>query len=213
MPLRPHPSLPYKPVPEGTFTARLYQVIYEGTVEDTYQGKPKNTPLVRMTWEIFSKEKRDDGKNFSISQKYTFSYNEKANLRKAIQGMLGRSLLVGEVASKNVEELFDLETLVGKECMITIMHKTSESTGNVRANVATVAAPPEGLTVPESTYETLYFNVEEFDPAFMETFNLLPDFVQDEIKTSPEYKKAMGYETPKPKLNDEGEINIDDIPF
>lgn len=212
MPARPPAAVPFKPVPEGTFAARLQQVIVEGTLENTFQGQVKHQLTVRLAWEIFSKEKRDDGNNFTIGQKYTFSYDDRANLRKVVEGMLGRKMLVGEVGGKD-EEILDLATLIGKECMVTVMHKVNETTGRISAKVATVTAPAEGLKVPAATYETLYFNIEEFAPENMEVFNMLPDYIQDEVKTSPEYKKAMGYEVPKPKVNEEGEINIDDIPF
>ena len=78
--------------PIGNHVARLCQVIDLGTQDDEkYGAKPK----VRFTWEL-SDEERDFGKGeaepFLISRVIVFAFSPKSNLKKMLEGMLGREI-------------------------------------------------------------------------------------------------------------------------
>jgi len=77
-------------------------------------------------------------KRFVLSNTYTASLNEKANLRHDLEGWLGRSLSAQEVKQ------FDISTLRAKPATVTIRHKTNEASGKTYANIVAVAPLMEG---------------------------------------------------------------------
>ena len=200
-------NAPYKggkdfdPVPAGNHIARCYQIIHVGTVPGEYMGQPIMTNKVRFTFELPNETKifkeGDAPKPFSISQEYTLSMGEKSNLRKAIQGWIGTSLL------KEEAEFFDVEEMIGKPCMLNVVHKTSKK-GSVYALVQGIAPIPKGIEAPAQINPSKIFNyTNHFDQA---TFDALPKFLKEVMEKSEEYKAL------KNPMQD-GEVNPDEIPF
>jgi len=173
--------------PMGNHVARVYSIIHIGTIEEQYMGEAKMMDKVRITFELpnATKEfKEGDGeKPFVISREYTNSMGEKANLRALIEGMLGVALHSQESAS------YDVTELMGKECLLNVIHKTSKL-GRVYAHIQSASPLPQGLVAPEAINSPFILDFNENWNE--ESFEKLPDFVKDKIKTSDEYKKMKG---------------------
>lgn len=192
--------------PEGTTIARLIGIIHIGTYEDTYKGDPIITNKVRFTFELPNEthvfKEGEGAKPFSISQDYTLSMSSKANLRKFVQGIVGN--LTDEEANT-----FNIESLLGKACLITIAHRTTNKGSNY-ATITNASPLMKGMTCPPAVNELKMLTYDNWDEAY---FNSLPDFIKDKMKTTVEYKKKQGS---NPKIADtdiDYPLNEGDIPF
>lgn len=171
----------YAPVPEGNHIARIYSIIHIGTTEKETQWGLKQQNKIRITWELLN-EMRDfkgEMKPLVISQEYTISFSEKANLRKMIDGLLGK-----EALNYIEDETFDIESLLGRYCMVNIKHETKGE--KTYANVLGVAPVPKGMALPDKFNEDFILNYS--DKWDVTKFEKLPDFIKDKMKESDEYK-------------------------
>lgn len=159
--------------PAGLHHARIIRIIDLGTQIDTFQGKVKNNPKIMILFEYMHK-KREDGTNEVISQDYTAIFGEKANFQKAFQTL-------DEDLFKNKE--FDIATLLGRACAITVIRKISRN-GKERAEVSAVSPPMEGMPLLEAVSTPKLFDLSEPDWALFAEFS---DFTKDKIRKSPEY--------------------------
>ena len=98
---------------------------------------------------------------------------------------------------------FDITDVLGRSCNISIIHKTSKS-GNEFAQIGSIAGMSKGANCPEQFNESFIFNYEDnFNEEWLEQ---QPEWVQDQIKDTDEYKSKMNQK----KFQD---TPIDDIPF
>lgn len=175
----------YEPIPAGTYAARCYQMIHIGTVEETILGTTKKLNKVRITWELPTELKvfkEENGEQpHVISKEFTLSMNEKSTLRKFLEGWRGKAFTEKEA------EAFDITVLLGKPCMLSVIHKDSK-TGNTYAEISSVTSVPKGMTVPDQINPSKELNYDKFDHDFFET---LPDFIKDKMVQSDEYKFMM----------------------
>lgn len=120
----------FTPAPEGVHQAVCVDVIDKGMVETKgFDGKPpKKKHMVSIAWQI--DELRDDNKRFVVYRRYTLSLNEKATLRKDLESWRGRKFTHDE------EMGFDVESVIGANCMLNIQHNTVGE--KVYANVVAV---------------------------------------------------------------------------
>ena len=126
-------------VPSGTHIARCYSMIDIGTVEGEWQGETKYTKKVRLTFEL-PNEMRDFGgeeKPMVISKEYTKSLHEKANLRKDFESWRGKSFSLEELKG------FDLTSVLGAACNISIIHETNKK-GNEFAKIGGISSMTKG---------------------------------------------------------------------
>lgn len=178
----------FKIMPAGSHVARCYSIVDLGTQEKIYKqtGELKEVHVIRIAWEfpteltVFGDEKGEQP--FILGEEYTLSLADKANLRNVLESWIGRPL--------NEDELHDgynLRELVGKECLIGIIHAKSKDGTKTYANIQTIGQIPKGLVCPLQINPSQYFviDTENFD---QETFELLPEFVQKKIMESKEYK-------------------------
>ena len=132
----------YELVPAGTFPARCYSMIHIGTIQESFQGKITELNKVRIAWELPTEKKEfvpsEGEKPYSIGKEYTLSMNEKSNLRKMLESWRGKGFTVDEAAS------FDITVLLGKPCLLSIIHKTSK-TGNEYADISSITTLPKGM--------------------------------------------------------------------
>ena len=128
----------FAPAPAGTHAAVCCDVRDLGVLETTWKGKAKKQHKVLLSWQI--DEPRDDGKPFVVSKRYTLSLGDKANLRKDLEGWRGRAFTDAELHQ------FDVEAVVGKGCLISVVH--AQSGTDTYANVSAVMALPKGMTAP-----------------------------------------------------------------
>lgn len=173
----------FKLVPAGTHLARCYQFIHIGNVPNTFPGiKPGTmTNKIRLSWELPEElttfKEGEEPKPFVISQDYTLSMNEKANLRKMIQSWLGKSFTDEEAVN------FDTELLVGMDCLLTINHVTKGE--KTFANIQNITKLPSKMVCPAPVNKASFVTWESMTP---DIFNNLPKFIQDKMKLSDEYK-------------------------
>jgi hypothetical protein len=193
------------PIEAGTYVARCYSMIYMGTIPEEFQGQKKDMKKVRITWELPTELKVFKAENGEqpqvIGKEFTLSMHEKGTLRKMLQSWRGKAFTEDEAAS------FDITKLLGKPCMLSIVHKQSK-TGNTYAEIATISPLMKGMTCPEQINQSFEFNVLEFNE---DSFKTLPDFIKDKVKKSAEYLELMN---PQPaKEANAIEDESDDLPF
>lgn len=168
--------------PEGTHIARCISLIQLGTHHEEYMGQPKDFNKIRLSFELPTEMRvydKDKGEQpMLISNDYTLSMNEKANLRKIVEGIIGKSMVDGEA------DLFDLESLVGKAFLITIKHKTSITSGKTFANIAGASPLMKGMTAPDQINPSKVLTFEHFDHTIFES---LPKFIKEKVASSKEY--------------------------
>jgi len=175
----------YEPIPAGTYPARCYSMIHIGTIEENILGQTKKLNKVRITWELPTETKvfkEENGEQpYSISKEFTLSMNEKSNLRKFLEGWRGVSFTEKEA------EAFDVTVLIGKPCLLSVIHKSSKN-GNTYAEISSVSTLPKGMSCPKQINSSFEFN---YNPFSLDKFETLPDFLKDKMKQSEEYKFAI----------------------
>lgn len=197
------------PIPAGNHIARCVEMIHIGTVtEDTgiYAGKVVNK--VRLTWET-PDELHDFGKGpqpFLVSKEFTLSMNEKATLRKVLEGWRGKAFTEEEAKA------FDITVLLGKACMLSVIHK-AKANGNVRAEISGVASLPKGFECAPQVNPTKVLSFDDWNQGL---FDSLPDFLKNKIKSSRQYAAMINPSNtevaPGPGINDDHQSD-DDLPF
>lgn len=124
----------FKPVPAGVHDAVCAHVVDLGwEYSETYQ---KESRKIMIMWEV--NEPMEDGRPFAIHKRYTLSLNEKAALRKDLEGWRGQKFTEEQLKG------FDVEVLKGKQCQLHIIH--NEKDGKVYANIQSVL--PKGKNSP-----------------------------------------------------------------
>ena len=193
-------------IPAGNHIARCYAMVEIGTVREDkgpYMGKELHK--VRIGWET-PHECHDFGKGlqpFSIHKEFTLSMFEKATLRKYLESWRGKPFTEEEA------EKFDITKLLGKPCMLNIIHVKSKSSGRIYADISSIATLPKVIECPEQVNATVELS---FDNWKQHVFEALPDFVKEKIKKSKEYAAitAPGH-TETPQAN--GSDSDEDLPF
>jgi hypothetical protein len=102
---------------------------------------------------------------------YTASLSEKANLRKDLEAWRGRVFTDEELDG------WDIGAILGKPCMITVVHR--ESGGREFANVSSVTGLPKGTQVAPHEGELIDFDNDNFT---QEEFDALPSWLRDKVR-------------------------------
>lgn len=176
--------------PAGNHAAICVSVVVIGTVPTKYKGHDKMQKVVRLGFElplkkhVFNEAKGEEP--FVVYKEYTLSMGDNSNLKKMIDSWRGEKL------TKEEAKKFNIVKLLGCECMCNVVVKTSES-GKQYNDIASVTPVPEGLEVPEQSNKNTLFNFNL--PWKQAAFESLPEFIQNKIKSSDEYK-ALGGEAP-----------------
>ena len=160
----------YELPPAGNHIALCYMVCDLGDHEEEFQGQSKTLRKVRLSWELAG-EFMADGRPFSVSNKYTMSLSDKANLRKHLEAWRGRPFSEQELQG------FDLFTILGAPCMLNVTHKPWRTDPNkFNAVVASIAPLPKGVPKPALANATVAFSLDE--PDAIQQFNRLPEWLQ-----------------------------------
>jgi len=171
----------YEQVPEGNHIGRVHEVIFLGTVSEEYKGVTKATPKIRIGFELA--KKMEDGRPFTISTfPITASMNSKAKFRKLVQGIVK--------LTSETEKEFDPETLIGKECLVNVIHNQGKGDNSDKTyeNVAGCSPLPEGTTTPELVNEAFVFDINSSP---LEDLERIPEFVRNQILGTPEYLERV----------------------
>ncbi len=187
----------FKKVPPGTHMAVCNMVVNLGDQPTSYQGQDTGlktqvyirweTPHERVEYEIDGVKKEGP---MSIGKTYTLSLSEKANLRKDLEAWRGKAFTQEQLDG------FDVDTILGVCCQITVMHK--ESNGNNYANVTGVAGWPKGMDRVKAENELLSYAADN-----TAQYEKLPKWIREQ-------KLNGGTTAESPPPVDEFD---DDIPF
>ena len=188
----------FTPAPAGTHIAVCTKFIDLGTQETQFQGQVKHQRKVMIAWEL-PHEAMEDGRPFTINQRYTFSTSEKATFRKHLEGWRGKKFTDADFG----ENGFDCRKLLGVPCSLIVSNSARD--GKTYANVEGIGPLPKGMPRPEATNELVYFSLEAFDPS---VFGKLSQGLQTVIQKSPEYQLHMS----GGDHHENGDPN-DEIPF
>ncbi|WP_210238339.1 hypothetical protein, partial [Mesorhizobium sp. M2E.F.Ca.ET.209.01.1.1] len=96
------------------------QVIDLGTQTNEYQGEVSTVRQIRLAWELTGDDRLGSGASFQMKNKepflvteiVTLSLNERANLRRLLEGWRGRPFTEDELKG------FDIVNLLGKPCLL-----------------------------------------------------------------------------------------------
>ena len=121
----------FQPAPEGLQRAVCCDVVDLGVVETKFGRKR----MYQIRWQ--SEELQEDGKPYLILQRYAPSLHKKSNLRRDLESWRGKPFTEAET------EQLDLETLLGKNCQINIVHNRSDD-GTTYANVKAIVPAAKG---------------------------------------------------------------------
>lgn len=177
---RAKPKIP--PVEPGVYMAICVGVIDLG---EQYSDKFKTfANKVKIVFELVGETVEVDGeqKPRQLSKEFTISASKKANLRTFLQSW--------NTATYSDDEFNDLELFdqLGKPCQLTVvLNETKEY-----ANIESIMGIPKGFPAPTTTTELIKWDMSQWDD---EVFAKLPDWVQDQIKNSTEYKKDHAPDT------------------
>jgi hypothetical protein len=143
----------FKPAPEGVHQAICVDVIDLGLHENKFRPGSKQHK-VNLAWQIG--ELRDDGKPFLLFKRYTLSINEKATLCHDLQSWRGKPFTMDERAR------FDVETVIGANCLLNVQHNQSADGTKTYANVMTVMPLVKGM--PKMALPADYIRVKDRTP-------------------------------------------------
>ena len=170
----------YDPVPEGSHIAICDMFVDLGLQDSRFGAKHK----IYLRWQIpnLTIEYDKDGVKtvapMTIGARYTLSLAEKSNLRPLLQSWRGKAFTPDELKK------FDVTTVVGAPCLITVTHDTGKD-GKLYANVGTVAKLPAGLPAPELQGEAIIYDADNQD-SFDKLRPWLQELVRNQVKQEDE---------------------------
>ncbi len=171
----------FTPPPAGTHLAVCYRAIDLGTQQVDWQGESKQQHKLMLSWEL-PDEKMDDGRPFSISQRYTFSSHEKARFRQDLEAWRGAKFTEADLAGP--PNGFHVRKLLGVPCLLTVVHNVRQ--GKTYANISAVTKIMKGMQAPPLVNEKVFFSL---DPAeySQDIFDKLSSGLRAVIEKAPEY--------------------------
>lgn len=201
----------FTPAPAGNHRAVCTRFIDLGTHKEVnLKGQEVMRRNVVIGWELCDEliETEDGEKPQVVTEFYTWSTHEKANLRKMLESWRGKKFTEKEL------ETFDVKNLLGVSCMVNVSHKEKKA-GGTRAVVANVSPLPKGMEKGQPAGDILYVALEP-DLFDVEAFDTLSDWFKEKIRSSPEFaamneareeKKAGKKAAPEPDFIE------DEVPF
>ena len=167
-------------VEDGTYAARIVQVVDLGVQKGEYKGEETIKPEVMITFEFPTETLTIDGEEKPrwLSKQFTVSMNEKSALYALVQAF--------DIDGKATRRGSKPEGLLGLAGMVTV-----GSTASGNAKVAGVSRLMKGLTVPELFNDPIYFDLDSTSDANNDSFQKLPQWLQEKIQT------AMNFDSSK----------------
>lgn len=142
---------------------------------------------VQIVWEIPSETVEIDGetKPRQLSRTFSVATSKKANLRAVLSSWNGKAYSDDEFGE------IDLFDQIGRPCMLNVVLNDSGE----YANVDSVVPMPKGVPAPVSNTPPIRWDMDAWDD---ETFKTLPEWAQEKIKKSTQYKTLH---TPTDKID------------
>jgi len=165
----------FPPIGQGTYPARIVQILDLGTQEDEYKGEKKLHQKLWITFELPDEiiNVKGEDKPRWLSSEFTKSTNEKSRLYKVIQAV-----------APDAEDWTDL---MDKGLLVQV----GVTSGGKDKFIGAMPAP-KGMEVNPLVNPQKYFSMEGdgFDADLVEG---LPNFLQEKIKLSPEYRAGVPF--------------------
>ena len=196
----------FKIAPAGNHLARLYSIIDIGHQETVWKGETKIMHKVVFTWELHGEDNdgnpltTDDGKPLIVSKRYTVSLGDQSTLRKDLESWSGKKM------TDEDRKGFDLKTLLGKFCMLSIVH----SDDGKYANVGSINSVPTAIrnAIPEGINQPISFWLNDYTK---EQYDALPKYYREKITESSEWRGSKAKE--ETSIEEKMSALDDDIPF
>lgn len=171
---RAKPKLP--PVDPGVYIGICVGVIDLG--EQYSERFKKYSNDVQIVWELVGETVEVDGeqKPRQLSRTFSVATSKKANLRAVLESWNGKKYSDEEFGDV---DLFDQ---LGKACQLNVV---LNDTGEY-ANVDSVIPLPKGMLAPTTETEYIKWDMDEWSD---DGFKNLPEWVQEKVKQSTQYKK------------------------
>lgn len=178
-----------EPVPEGSYIAICVGVYDIGVQKTEYKGEVKESPKLAIIWELPEEVIQGgshEGEPRLISKMYTASLGDRSNLKADLESWRGRAFTDEEM------EGFDLVNILGKACMVQIIH--SQNNGRTYANIKAVTPVYKGVTVPQPANELKAFDLDSESWLWELDHGGLPEWIVKKVKESETYKNRMAEE-------------------
>ena len=192
------------PLEGGTYMAICVGVVDLG---EQYNSNYKNySNKLMFLFEIPTETVSIDGEEKPrwLSREYTASLNEKAALHKHLVSWRSKDFSEDELAEDG--EGFDISSMLGQPCMLTVIVKDGEN-GSYN-KIENISGIPKGIPAPTTESELLAFDIDNRNE---EVFDKLPEWIQNKIKKSTQYSDNPPAETvefEQPAANVEEECPI-----
>ncbi len=176
----------YEVPPAENHPAVLVGLIDLGTQRVEYANEVKWMRKIYLIWELTAcRLSGTKERNHVVGRDYTLTFGEKSKLRGLIESWFNKKFAEGQP--------FDLIKLLGRPCLLTIVHGTSGK-GNVYAKIDSITAVPKGMTVPPAQQKALIWSIGEAEP--VPTAEWVPFLygrpVKEVIEDSQEYRQKRG---------------------
>jgi len=186
--------------PSGMFPARLIRITQMGFCETPWGRKHQ----VEFTWELSETlMEGDDPRPFVISKIMSESWYSKAPLYKLLKGWRGRDY------TKEEKEAFDYNNLLGKCCLLHVVHEDKKEGDGKRAVAEAAMQMPQGQTMGEPVNDSYFWTVDNWNQEIYETF---PEWKRDKIAGSTEGRVHLGGGS-RPADEPQAKAEEDDVPF
>lgn len=163
--------------PEGNHVAICNAVVDFG-MQPGSGMYPDPKPQVYLRFELptetikYTRDGKDQEGPMAIGGTYTASMGEKANLRKLVESWFGKKFANDTAAAD-----FDLQQLLGRKCLLNVVHKVGKQ--KTYANIANATPIPKGMKADyKQANESLYFSLDAPDD---EAFQKLPEWMRKKI--------------------------------
>jgi hypothetical protein len=127
------------PHPDGSYPAVCVDVIDLGDAIDNYQGNINILPKLVLVFQTNAEDPDTHGP-LQIHIEVTNSFGKKARLRKLLESWRGRPYSDDEARAG-----VPLHKLEKANCILNVIHKTSQSSGNTYAVIDTIMPPMKGM--------------------------------------------------------------------
>ena len=120
-------KIEYPLAPDGLLDALLVDVVDLGELDTPWGPKHKLSLVSEL------EDTDSEGKHFIVTKRYTWSLNEKSNLRKDLERWRG-----SKFSGDELESGVDMEAFIGLNATLFISHNESEEHGKTFANIETI---------------------------------------------------------------------------
>lgn len=135
--------------------------------------EPKRKVYLRFEIPAERIEYEKDGRKvegpLTIGKFYTASMNEKATLRKHLEGWRGKAFTDEEAGA------FDVGKLLGVSCMLIVNEE--ERDGKTYSNISGIGKLPKGMPTPVAENDLIYFDAD----SGQQEYDALPPWLREKI--------------------------------